>query len=62
MGAVNDRDIKQGRKGDMWVSFKKNGIQRCRVNTVIQVTGEAGLGEGNGVVTWRDFRWMRCQS
>jgi hypothetical protein len=48
-GVVNDRDIKQWRKGDMWVSFKKNGIQRCRVDTVIKLPVKRDWVKGTGV-------------
>ena len=48
-GAVNDREIKDPRKGTMQKSYKTEGIQRCRVDTVIKMAMKGSWLNGSGV-------------
>jgi hypothetical protein len=50
-GEVNDRVVKNARKGNMAVSFKQNGIQRCRVDTAIKMAMNRSWFDGNGVAS-----------
>jgi hypothetical protein len=48
-GTVHDRSVTKTRKGDMAGSYKKNGIQRCRMDTTIKMAMKRRWINGNGV-------------
>ena len=50
-GEVNDRGVKKARKGNMALSFKQNGIQRCRIDTAIKMAMNRSWFEGQGVAS-----------